>query len=97
MDYLTLIDWHCSGNSLSDAELKILDIEFYLRIENIDQNSSLEIAPPHICKASLTDEGSYWIVCFASVLDQLCPLYKDRSRLDLLLEILYKFKLVRTD
>ncbi len=95
MDYITLIDWHCSGNTLTKTELILLDIEFDMRIKNIDNKSSLEPAPPHICKASHIDEGSLWISCFASVLDQLYPVGMGITRLKRLSQILDKFNLLK--
>ena len=95
MDYITLIDWHCAGNTLSESELKLLDVEFNMRIQNINSLTSLEVAPPHICTASFTNEGSFWVSCFASVLDQLIPIDSGKTRVKRLKEILDEYNLLK--
>ena len=76
MNYQMLLEYYSTGVALSNQELKMLDIELYTQIESIKVSRTqgcIEIAPKHICKATLVCEGSFWITCLASLLDKLSP------------------------
>ena len=71
-----LLEYYSTGVEISNQELKMLDIELYTQIESIKVSRTqgcIEIAPKHICKATLVCEGSFWITCLASLLDKLSP------------------------
>tara|TARA_Y100001968_G_C18817154_1_gene462914 strand:+ start:216 stop:500 length:285 start_codon:yes stop_codon:yes gene_type:complete len=74
MDWKTSLDWYCSGNILDDEDLKILEKQYQQVIKNRKQESSLEVAPKHICNQIQIPEGSIWISALAVVLDRLSPL-----------------------
>ena len=76
MNYQLLLECYAEGSKITTQEIELLDLELYSQIESIKVSKSercLEIAPDHICRASLTCEGSVWITCLAAVLDQLSP------------------------
>ena len=94
MDFKTILDWHCSGNSLNYNDLKLLENEYFLETEKLKKVKCAEVAPQHICKACLIPDNNYWITCLASVLDQLIPLNCDRSRNDELILLLVEYGLL---
>tara|TARA_Y100001968_G_scaffold333383_1_gene395868 strand:+ start:924 stop:1217 length:294 start_codon:yes stop_codon:yes gene_type:complete len=97
MDYKTLVDWHCSGNSLDLEDLDKLEIELETILNKLDKNSLLDIAPSHICKACLLAEKSLWISCLAMVLDQLRPRNRGKQRTQNLFNLLCKKGLLIID
>tara|TARA_Y100001968_G_scaffold240110_1_gene223638 strand:+ start:3758 stop:4051 length:294 start_codon:yes stop_codon:yes gene_type:complete len=97
MDYKTLIDWHCSGNVLDEDDIEILEIELTQSIKAIAEISSIDIAPPHICKVCLLSENSLWISCLAKVLDQLRPIKIGQSRVQKLFNLLCQYDLIIND
>tara|TARA_Y100001968_G_C18708740_1_gene414683 strand:- start:21 stop:302 length:282 start_codon:yes stop_codon:yes gene_type:complete len=80
MDWKTSLDWYCSGNILDAEDLKILETQYQQVIQNRDLESSLEIAPKHICNQTKIPEGSTWISAVAVVLDRLSPIEKGKTR-----------------
>ena len=76
MNYQMLIECYSSGSNISEDEIHMLEIELYTQIESIKvskEQGCLKIAPKHICNTALVCEGSFWITCLASVLDNLLP------------------------
>tara|TARA_Y100001968_G_scaffold280055_1_gene276335 strand:- start:926 stop:1207 length:282 start_codon:yes stop_codon:yes gene_type:complete len=80
MDWKTSLDWYCSGNIIDTEDLEILETHYNQVIENIDLESSLEVAPKHICNQTKIPEGSSWIAAVAVVLDRLSPAENGESR-----------------
>ena len=97
MDYKTLIDWHCSGNILNKQDIEILEMELTQSIIDIKEISSVDIAPPHICKVCLLSENSLWISCLAKVLDQLRPIEIGQSRVQKLFNLLCQYDFIIND
>ena len=76
MNYQMLLECYSKGVKISIDEAELLDIELYSQLESIKVSRSqgcIDVAPDHICQASNVCEGSLWITCLASVLDQLIP------------------------
>ena len=76
MNYQLLLECYSSGSEMTKDELQMLDIELDTQIESIKVSRTqgcLQIAPKHICEATLVCEGSTWITCLASVLDKCSP------------------------
>ena len=76
MNYQLLLECYACGTEIDALEVELLDLELYSQIQSIKVSSSqgcLEIAPAHICNASLVCNGSFWITCLAAVLDKLNP------------------------
>ena len=90
-DYKVLVDWYCSGNTLTEKEIQILNCEFERIIMKIDTNTYFEKAPPHICNTYLIEGDSFWINCLAALLDQLLPKKEDQTRYNRLLKLLKKY------
>ncbi len=77
MNYQMLLECHAAGTKITKEEAELLDIELESQIASINISRSqgcTEIAPAHICKKAKVCEGSYWITCFAAVLDEVNPL-----------------------
>ena len=71
-----LLESHAAGTAITQQEAQLLDLELDSQIANIKVSRAqgcVEIAPDHICEAASVRKGSYWITCFASVLDQINP------------------------
>tara|TARA_B100000579_G_C22023365_1_gene484923 strand:- start:114 stop:395 length:282 start_codon:yes stop_codon:yes gene_type:complete len=73
MDWKTSLDWYCSGNTLDEEDLQILQNQYEHFIDNHNPEQSLEVAPKHICNQTKIPEGSTWIMAVATVLDRLNP------------------------
>ena len=76
MNYQMLLECYSKGVRISIDEAELLDIELYSQLESIKVSRTqgcIEVAPDHICNASNVCNGSLWITCLASVLDQLIP------------------------
>ena len=80
MDWKTSLDWYCSGNILDEEDLEILETKYQQVIKDLDLETSLEIAPKHICNQTNIPEGSSWISAVAFVLDKLTPVKKGKTR-----------------
>ena len=74
MDWKTSLDWYCSGNTLDKNDIELLENEYQQVLKANNNELEMEVAPKHICKKALVCEGSFWITCLASVLDQLSPI-----------------------
>tara|TARA_Y100001968_G_C19342234_1_gene710121 strand:- start:638 stop:922 length:285 start_codon:yes stop_codon:yes gene_type:complete len=73
------MECHAVGNHISVGEAELLDLELYTQIESIKLSRTegcIEVAPDHVCKVSNVSNGSSWIICLASLLDNLIPLPK---------------------
>ena len=71
-----LIECHAAGTAITRQEADLLDLELDSQIASIKVSRTqgcIEIAPDHICKSALVCKGSFWITCFAAVLDQVNP------------------------
>tara|TARA_Y100001968_G_scaffold281270_1_gene278416 strand:+ start:162 stop:467 length:306 start_codon:yes stop_codon:yes gene_type:complete len=76
MNYQMLLECYAKGVIISKDEAVLLDIELYSQLESIKVSRTqgcIEVAPDHICQVASVCEGSLWITCLASVLDQLIP------------------------
>ena len=76
MNYQMLLECHAAGTAITKQEAVILDLELDSQIASIKVSRTqgcIEVAPDHICKAALVCKGSFWITCFAAVLDQINP------------------------
>ncbi len=76
MNYQMLLECHAAGTAITRKEADLLDLELDSQIASIKVSrtqSCVEIAPDHICKSALVCKGSFWITCFAAVLDQVNP------------------------
>ena len=71
-----LLECHAAGTALTKPEAVILDLELDSQLASIKVSKThgcIEVAPDHIRKAALLCKGSFWITCFAAVLDQVNP------------------------
>ena len=71
-----LLVCHAAGTAITKQEAVILDLELDSQIASIKVSRTqgcIEVAPDHICKSALVCKGSFWITCFAAVLDQVNP------------------------
>ncbi|WP_320667411.1 hypothetical protein [Prochlorococcus sp. MIT 1307] len=76
MNYQMLLECHAAGTAITKKEAELLDLELDSQIASIKVSRTqgcIEVAPDHICKSALVCKGSFWITCFASVLDQINP------------------------
>ncbi len=76
MNYQMLLECHSAGTEITEQEAKILALELDSQIESIKISRTqgcIKVAPDHICKTANVCTGSYWITCFAAVLDQITP------------------------
>ncbi len=76
MNYQMLLECHAAGTAITKQEATLLDLELDSQIASIKVSRTqgcIEVAPDHICQAAFVCQGSYWITCFASVLDQVNP------------------------
>ena len=76
MNYQMLLECHAAGTAITKKEDVILDLELDSQIASIKVSRTqgcIEIAPDHICQSALVCKGSFWITCFAAVLDQINP------------------------
>ena len=74
MNYQMLLECHAAGTAITKKEAVILDLELDSQIASIKVSRTqgcIEVAPDHICKSALVCQGSFWITCFAAVLDQI--------------------------
>ena len=74
MNYQMLLECHATGTAITKQEAVILDLELDSQIASIKVSRTqgcVGVAPDHICKAALVCDGSFWITCFAAVLDQI--------------------------
>ena len=72
MNYQLLIESYSFGTTLSESEIKLLNLELDTQILNLDiskQSGFLKSAPAHICKGLKLRKGSLWITCLAEVID----------------------------
>tara|TARA_Y100001968_G_C18858900_1_gene481652 strand:+ start:144 stop:440 length:297 start_codon:yes stop_codon:yes gene_type:complete len=90
MDWITILDWYCSGNKLTKEDIQQLDSDFKNNIETITRKTRLEVAPPHICNTSCVERDSYWLHCLAVVLDKLDPLNNFETRRGRLIKVLHE-------
>ena len=82
MNYQMLLECHAAGTAITKKEAVILDLELDSQIASIKVSRTqgcIEIAPDHICKSALVCKGSFWITCFAAVLDQINPVPMGRK------------------
>ena len=71
-----LLECHALGTAITKEEAQLLDIELDSQIASIKVSRTqgcIEVAPDHICESALVCKGSFWITCFAAVLDQINP------------------------
>ena len=76
MNYQMLLECHAAGTAITKQEAVILDLELDSQIASIKVSRTqgcIEVAPDHICMSALVCKGSFWITCFAAVLDQINP------------------------
>ena len=76
MNYQMLLECHAAGTAITKKEAVILDLALDSQIASIKVSRTqgcIEIAPDHICQSALVCKGSFWITCFAAVLDQINP------------------------
>ncbi len=76
MNYQMLLECHAAGTSINEQEAQLLDLELDAQIASIKVSKTqgcIEVAPDHICQASSVCKGSFWITCFAAILDQINP------------------------
>lgn len=73
-----LLECHAAGTQITKQEAQLLDLELDAQIASIKVSRNqgcIKVAPDHICKAASVCKGSFWITCFAAVLDQLNPVF----------------------
>ncbi len=71
-----LLEYHAAGTKITEQEAQLLDLELDSQIASIKVSRSqgcTRVAPVHICEAACVCKGSFWITCFAAVLDQVAP------------------------
>ena len=71
-----LLECHAAGTAITKQEAQLLGLELDSQIASIKVSRTqgcLEVAPVHICEAASVCKGSFWITCFAAVLDQIHP------------------------
>ena len=76
MNYQMMLECHAAGTAITKKEAQLLDLELDSQIASIKVSRTqgcIEIAPDHICEAASVCKGSFWITCFAAVLDQINP------------------------
>ena len=76
MNYQMLLECHAAGTEITKKEAELLDLELDSQIASIKVSRTqgcVEVAPDHICEAAYVCKGSFWITCFAAVLDQINP------------------------
>ncbi len=76
MNYQMLLECHAAGTSITKQEAKLLDLELESQIASIKVSrlhGCIEVAPDHICQSTNVCQGSFWITCFAAVLDKITP------------------------
>ncbi len=76
MNYQMLLECHVAGTAITEQEARLLDLELESQLASIKVSRTqgcLEVAPHHICEAACVSRGSFWITCFAAVLDQVNP------------------------
>ena len=76
MNYQMLLECHAAGTDITEKEARLLDLELCSQLASIEVSRTqgcIEVAPNHICKATHVCNGSFWITCFAAVLDQIVP------------------------
>ena len=80
MDWKTSLDWYCSGNTLDNDDVELLETHFQQATAGIDSDDAFELAPKHICNQTKIPEGSSWIKAVAVVLDRVNPIMTGRPR-----------------
>ena len=76
MNYQMLLECHAAGTAITVREAQLLDLELDSQIASIKVSRTqgcIEVAPDHICQSAGVCKGSFWITCFAAVLDQVTP------------------------
>ena len=73
MDWKTSLDWYCSGNTLDNDDIELLESEYQQVLKASNNEDKLEVAPKHICNQTEIPENSLWIKAVAVVLDRLSP------------------------
>ncbi len=71
-----LLECHAAGTPITKKEAQLLDLELDSQIASIKvcrNQGCIEVAPDHICQAAYVCNGSFWITCFAAVLDEVFP------------------------
>ena len=93
MNYQFLIESYSYGSSLSEQEIELLSLELETQIMNINistEFSCFKSAPIHICEGLNLKKDTYWIMCFAEILDLHKPTKFGKTKsvevFDLLLE-----------
>tara|TARA_B100001250_G_C19325140_1_gene582169 strand:+ start:300 stop:581 length:282 start_codon:yes stop_codon:yes gene_type:complete len=89
MDWKTSLDWYCSGNTLDNNDIELLENAYQQALIAKYDEVKLEIAPKHICNQTDIPENTLWINAVAVVLDRLNP-SKDGSRRSLIIDKLKK-------
>ena len=72
MNYQLLIESYSFGTALSNQEIRLLSLELETQIMNMNISTDFgcfKSAPNHICKGLNLIEGTFWIICFAEILD----------------------------
>ena len=76
MNYQLLMECHAAGTAITQQEARLLDLELDSQLASIKVSRTqgcIEIAPAHICRAANVRQDSFWITCFAAILDELIP------------------------
>ena len=76
MNYQMLLECHAAGTAITEKEAHLLDLELDSQIASIKVSRTqgcIEFAPDHICEVAQVCKGSFWITCFAAVLDEVTP------------------------
>ncbi len=80
MDWKTSLDWYCSGNTLDNKDIELLENEYQQVLKANNNEVKLEVAPKHICTQTGIPYNSLWIKAVAVVLDRLCPVKAGQPR-----------------
>ena len=76
MNYQILLESYAAGETISEEELSLLELELDTQLASIKSSNYQgcdEKAPKQICKVAQVYEGSSWITCLASILDKTYP------------------------
>tara|TARA_B100000214_G_scaffold244198_1_gene179070 strand:+ start:66 stop:356 length:291 start_codon:yes stop_codon:yes gene_type:complete len=79
LEVTDLIKDFIATSSLSKVELDFLEGELWDTFQNINEITSLTIAPADICKGLSLNIGSSWHMCCATVLDKTRPIKTPRA------------------
>ncbi len=92
-DFKTVIEDYCGTGKLSEEKVDFLEREHIKTMSTISEILSPSIAHWNICEACNLEEGSYWIVCNASILDRIRPVRTGKPRAYKLFDALCQYKL----